>query len=351
MRVLAIRTDFIHHGEHAGYKQILKFVRPSVTLGRDEQSGLHLSDLRARYQWIFEWDARKHRHQVDLVHILYGEDYFRFSPWLLGDLPIVATFHQPAEMLEREIMRGDLRGRIGRLTHLITQNRFSRLAAAIVTEENQKRVLSKVMPAERIHVIPLGVHLGRFREAYQRFQQEQRKTDGMAILTVGNWLRDWEFLRDTALRAATAHPHWHFHVVNRGFDTHVKELLAPLGNVTLHEALSDDALMQRLFTARVLYIPVTSASGNNALLEAMAMGLPVVMTDVFGGKFMIPEPAVRLYERDDLSSAIQKLGEVMDLPEEEYAALKATTFAAASAFDWEAIARRTMEVYQMALTK
>jgi glycosyltransferase involved in cell wall biosynthesis len=101
----------------------------------------------------------------------------------------------------------------------------------------------------------------------------------------------------------------------------------------------------------VLYIPVTAASGNNALLEAMAMGLPVVMTNVFGGNFMIPEPAVRLYEEAKLSSALEKLSEVLDLPEEEYARLKATTFAAASAFDWEEIARRTMEVYQMALTK
>jgi glycosyltransferase involved in cell wall biosynthesis len=219
-----------------------------------------------------------------------------------------------------------------------------------VTEENQKRVLSKVMPAERIHVIPLGVHLGRFREAYQRFQQEQQLLDDAAILTVGNWLRDWTFLRETAMRAAEAHPHWHFHVVNREFDVRVKELLTPLSNVTLHEALSDDALKHRLYASRVLYIPVTAASGNNALLEAMAMGLPVVMTDVFGGSFMIPEPAVRLYEEDDQSSALHKLSGVMSLPADDYARLKATTFAAASAFDWEETARRTMKVYQMALT-
>ena len=350
MRVLAIRTDFSHHGEHSGYKQILKFIRPAVVLGRDERTGTPPTGLREKYQWLYEWDARKYRRQVDLVHILYGEDYFRFSPWLLGDLPIVATFHQPAEMLEREVMRGDLRGRIGRLTHAFTQKRFARLAAAIVTEENQKRVLSKVMPAERIHVIPLGVHLGRFREAYQRFQQEQQVLDDAAILTVGNWLRDWTFLRETAMRAAEAHPHWHFHVVNREFDVRVKELLTPLSNVTLHEALSDDALKHRLYASRVLYIPVTAASGNNALLEAMAMGLPVVMTDVFGGSFMIPEPAVRLYEEDDQSSALHKLSGVMSLPADDYARLKATTFAAASAFDWEETARRTMKVYQMALT-
>ena len=37
IRVLAIRTDFKHHGEDHGYKQILKGIKPVITLGINER--------------------------------------------------------------------------------------------------------------------------------------------------------------------------------------------------------------------------------------------------------------------------------------------------------------------------
>lgn len=351
LRILAIRTDFVHHGEHSGYKQILKFIQAKVILGVDERKGEHTTGLRSKYQWLFEFDIRPYRKSIDLIHILYGEDYLRFSPALYPEIPVVATFHQPAEALEREVLHGSLRGRVGRLTHALSRKRFERLAAAIVTEEGQKRVLEHVMPKEKIHVIPLGVHLAAFRKSFRQFGELNTPLHSDRILTVGNWLRDWDFLANTARLAAVKHPQWSFHLVNRAFDLRVRELLAPLSNVHIHEGLTDEALREMLYTSRVLFIPVVAASGNNALLEAMAMGCPVVMTDVFADEYMISEPAVRLYEAGVDEHAMGRLEEVMEMNTTSYAALKATTFARASEFDWEEIARRTMEVYQTVVRK
>jgi len=351
LRILVIRTDFSHHGEYSGYKQLLKYINPSVILGVNERTGEHISGLKSRYQWLFELDIRAYRSHIDLIHIFYGEDYLRFSPQLYPEIPIIATFHQPAELLRQEVITGSLRGRIGRLTHRLSRNRFERLAAAIVTEESQKRVLEQVMPAERIHVIPLGVHLNAFRESFEHFQEKRIPTDPYHIITVGNWLRDWNVYAETARLAAQRHPDWRFHLVNRRLDSAVRRKLQQCPNVIIHQEVDNASLKEMLFTSRVLFIPVTGASGNNALLEAMAMGCPVVMTDVFNGRFMISEPEVRLHHRGDASHALERISEVMDLQPDNYLSLKASTFARASEFDWAEIARRTMKIYELVCRK
>src|ERR1044072_3393663 len=112
MRVLAIRTDFSHHGERYGYKQILKYIDPLMVIGINVRDPLQRRFfLKGRYQWLFEFEAFRFRDKIDLVHILYGEDYYRWSGSLFGKTPVVATFHQPPEILEREVLKGDVRGR------------------------------------------------------------------------------------------------------------------------------------------------------------------------------------------------------------------------------------------------
>ena len=105
MKVLAILTRFKHHGEHSGYKQILKYIKPIFELGINEDDGVNVGKLKLKYQWLFEWESLRYRKHVDLVHVMYGEDYLRFSPYLFRKIPVVATFHQPAASLEREIYR------------------------------------------------------------------------------------------------------------------------------------------------------------------------------------------------------------------------------------------------------
>jgi len=108
MKVLAILTRFKHHGEHSGYKQILRYIKPTFELGINEDDGSEVGVLKSKYQWLFEWQSFRFRNHVDIVHVMYGEDYLRFSPYLFRRIPVVATFHQPAASLEREILRGDL---------------------------------------------------------------------------------------------------------------------------------------------------------------------------------------------------------------------------------------------------
>jgi glycosyltransferase involved in cell wall biosynthesis len=59
--------------------------------------------------------------------------------------------------------------------------------------------------------------------------------------------------------------------------------------VLVHRDIDDQALRRTYQQADVLFLPLLDATANNALLEGMACGLPVVSTDL---------PAVRAYVGD-----------------------------------------------------
>jgi glycosyltransferase involved in cell wall biosynthesis len=350
MKVLAILTRFKHHGEHSGYKQILKYIKPTFELGINEDDGEVVNNLKSKYQWLFEWESLRYRNHVDIVHVMYGEDYLRFSPYLFRRTPVVATFHQPAVSLEREISRGDLRGKVGRLTHLFTKNRFDKLSAAIVTEKSQKLVLSRVMDENKIHVIPLGVHLSHFVEAAQGFALNRVMQNPNQIVTIGNWLRDWDMYKAVVKQCAITHPDWEFHLVNRRIERPLRDELNSLG-VVFHDNISDQNLKKLIYTSSVHFLPVLEASGNNALFESLALGCRIVLTDVFKGDFFIENPAVVLHPKGDTDNTIDILKSLMVMSEIEKEKVSDLCRSVSKKYDWEEVANRTLEVYKSLLKK
>ena len=91
-RVLVIRTDFAHHGDRFGYKQLLAYIKPAFVFGVNERGPKPTTNILLRkYPWLYEFLAWPKRKQVDLVHIFYGEDYYRWSGFLFKGKPIVVT--------------------------------------------------------------------------------------------------------------------------------------------------------------------------------------------------------------------------------------------------------------------
>lgn len=345
-KILVIRTDFSHHGSESGYKQLLRYISPAYILGLKEGDEELVSKSRLRYQWLFEFSARKFKNKIDLIHVMYAEDYLRFSPMLFPRIPVVATFHQPPDTLEIEISSGKTRGKVGQYTHWLTRSRFRKLAAAIVTEENQKAVLSKVMPPSRIHVIPLGVHLSGFHRVYNEMRAKNEIPVRGQIITVGNWLRDWKFYISVLQYCQLHRKEYVFHLINRKLEPDLETELTAFSNLQIHRNISDSDLKKMLYLSRVHFLPVSGASGNNALMEGLAIGCPAVMTDVVSPDFPLRSESVRLYKTGQLDSAMICLDDILNLNEEQYLALKESTFARSIPFDWKEIATRTLKVYQ-----
>lgn len=340
MKILVIRTDFKHHGEHSGYKQILKYIAPWKVLGINERDETQVvSTWKMKYQWLFEFEAKKHRNEIDILHVMYGEDYYRFSGKLMKNVPVVATFHQPPELLEREVMHGDLRGRVGKWTHQLSKKRFERLAAAIVTNINQKEVLKKVMPADKIHVIPLGLHLEGLKDYYQN---NAHNSDGKTIIAVGNWLRDWEFY----FKVVEHCKDWNFFLVNRNMPEEWMGHIDKYDNLTYFKNVSDEELYALYLRSDVQFHPVTGIAGSNAILQGMALGSPLLLTDVDAQQFHNQGEFINLHAQHDLEDCVNQLTKLLSRSKEEQQQLREAAHNYACEFTWENVAEKTKKLYQ-----
>jgi len=345
IKVLVIRTDFKHHGANSGYKQILKYIKPYKVIGFDYRNGEHLIPLmKKRYPWLFEFEAFKLYSKVDLIHIFYGEIYFRWSSFLFKKTPVVVTFHEPAELLEKEVNEGGGGGRISKITHFLTKKRFSKLSAAIVTNSSQKEVLKKVMPEEKIHIIPLGIHLDDTKKKFEKYSinKASLKARTLSIITVGHYLRDWDFY----FEIVEACPDWKFCIVNRMLEDKYIKLAEKYKNLTYYSNISDDELFDLFLDASLQFIPVTGMAASNALIQGLSLGCPLVLTDINAEQFKNDKSVISLYKRGDIKDCIVKISSILDLSQKELTELQNLSHQYSYQFSWEEIANKTIKLYK-----
>ncbi len=343
IKVLVIRTDFKHHGELSGYKQILRYLNPYKIFGINERdSSVKVPGLKIKYQWLFEFEASKNRGDANIIHILYGEDYFRWSTRLFKGTPVVATFHQPAELLRREVLSGNLRGRVGHYTHLLSKKRFNKLSAAIVTNPTQKEVLKEVMPESRIHVIPLGIHLDEMKKKFQEHTFLAKVPNNpRIIISVGNWLRDWEFY----FKVVEKCKEWKFILVNQKLDDQNIAKAKQYDNLVYYSKISDDELYDLFLMADAQFISVTGMAASNSLIQGLALGCPLVLTDIDADEYK-NEEALLLYESGNVQDCINKISSIVNLKENDLNELKLKSHLYTYQFSWEEVANRTLNLYK-----
>ncbi len=339
---VAIRSSYYHHAQNAGYKQILKFTQPKVVFGIDENSKDHLGTIYAKYLFLNEWKAAKfiNKNDIQLLHILYGEEYYRFSARLVK-VPIVVTYHQPPAILQQEITTGDYMGRIAAWAHQLNRNRFEKLAAAIVMTDAQKEVLSQAVSPEKIHVLPLGADLETLTALSNSIQVAKQVNQ---IITVGEWQRDWDFYFKFVAYCEVNYADWKFVLVNRKLNEIYKKEVAKLKNLTYFDEV-DDLKLYTLYKASILQLlPFKSAAGNNSINESLALGCPVV-TNVIGANYRHKDEIIMVCKDYTLegfassckfftSQSIEKLINISQLANNSV-----------SDFDWKGISNKTLEIY------
>ena len=279
IRLILVTKPMAHHGLRAGYNVLTQYldsdhlIRAQTTrLGRFA-NGLSRRVMRAvtGVEWYGAsslWAelraaalARTARAAKTVIHIMYGEDLYWTLPYLArGAARVVATFHQPPE----------------RFMALSKPEHLRHLDALIALDPNNASFLSSWHPS--VHTLALGIDEAYWSPAGPRSADR--------VLFVGNHLRDFDVLTGVIERMGP-----------RGvpFDIVVPapraDQLRDLPNATIHTGISDEALRALYRRARVFFLPLKGGSANNAVLQALACGAPVVASDLPGLRSYVRAPA------------------------------------------------------------
>lgn len=269
------------------------------------------------------WFGSRH-----LVHFLYGEDQFLFlKRWSRPNgIKVVVSLHQPPSKV-----------------HLVVSSfkHWAGIDGAVLMSSSQEAFVRSLAPNAQIAVVPHGVDT-------DFFTPEHPPGDGppWSILIVGSWLRDFDAAAATIRAIATAgrSNDFRFTVVSSAL---AWPALAGL-DVSLLTGIGDQDLLSLYRSAHMVFLPLTDSTANNALLEALACGVPVLATDVGGVREYAGEDAAFL--RPVLHAEIagsdycRQLIELFGSPEKLKLARQAARTRALR-FGWPEVARQMENFY------
>lgn len=356
-RLLIVRTNYGHFSPLSGPGGFIPHLRGLGYAVDEWLVPLGDQDLEAVPKELRDpliWPAREHLrsyqgnavavesrlqqagHHYDLVHFEDAEHCGLLSALLRLRVPdddgprLVATYHQPAA-----IMR-DLVGKPGYLRGFDAIQLMSPCQAAF---------FAPLVAEGRLHVVPHGLapelleeHLPAELLGLEPGETipglEAQVRGKTVLLTVGNWLRDYPALLETAARLR-ADPEFVCVIVSKGLSLDT----AGAQNVLLFNAGLTDCQLHGLYKrADLLFLPLVDGAANNAILEAMAHGLPIVTTDLPSTRFYTKDQAVFAGDPDGYAAAVRRLAGELREPGRR-AALGKALRARAEELTWRNVAR------------
>jgi glycosyltransferase involved in cell wall biosynthesis len=262
----------------------------------------------------------------DIVHALYADgqlnELLRWRRYLRGGL--VASFH--SANIYRAAQRFE---------------RFQTFApklidAAIVVSSSQVQPFEKWFGRGKVIYVPHGIDVERFCPS-----DRQVERDRLSLLTVGDHMRDWLVLRTVIDEVNRRGLPVDFQIVTfeRNF-----AYLAGCTHTTVYANISEQALIDLYRNSDAAFLPFKEATANNAVLEALACGTPVISTSIGGVPDYVNDKSGWLFAKGDVSS-ILGLIEAMSRNRVIAGSPRKEARSRALQFSWPLIGRRLLKVY------
>ncbi len=217
-----------------------------------------------------------------LVHHLWGNRDWGFIHKHLAAMriPFVVTVHSCPDGMGAVFVRPE---------------ELQAVSAFVLMSEHQKPFFeARGVPSSRLHVVHHGIDVTSFRPLETPPGQE----DVFTVLSVGQTRRNFPALCQL-IESMETEPDVRFRIIS---SPSVEERFAQYGNVRFESGLSNDELRNAYQTASVQILTADDATANNALLEGIACGLPIVGEGVGGIPEYCGENAAILTAPNDISA-------------------------------------------------
>jgi glycosyltransferase involved in cell wall biosynthesis len=258
------------------------------------------------------------------VHLLWCDRDLGFLDLLfpLLNQPLIGTFHQCPDDLPNVIRR---------------PSTLKKFAAIILMSETQRGYfLDHGVPSQRLHRVLHGVDVDHFTPV------TLDPPDEFKVLAVGGTRRDYRQMRAVA-ESFSGDRSLCFVVVAPADQT--LPFFQDLPNVTCHARVSDAELLNLYRSSSCfLHLP-ENATANNAMLEAMACGAPVVSQRVGGVPEYVDDRCALLSAAGDVAGTVKAIRDLATSPSRQRE-MRHAARAHAQRHDWRLIAKETAEVYQ-----
>lgn len=334
---------FKHHGAHAGYDQLQKHIPGAVWVNRDDYDytvqewwkkkgwariNLYLERWR---DWRYQLRLKQALRGADVVHFLYPENTLACLPYNIDPaVKVIATFHQPVAWWEEVLSKP-------RFTQELA--RYQRVDTAVVLSNDLKEVIQKGLGIKDVRFVPHGVD-GDF------FKPNQQKRHEQVVLVLGSWMRDLDLLEAVIEHSIKASSQIAFRLV---ISPYHHSRFDRFDRVQCMSGLDDRDLLAELHLASLLFLPLKSATANNALLEAGATGLPIMTNKLKAIEEYFPEEEVIFFDYEslqDASKVSQRLCSVLNDPN-LLAKMGASIVKRAQMYHWQNVAQKTAQLYTL----
>jgi glycosyltransferase involved in cell wall biosynthesis len=299
LKIHLINTRYSHWGKYSGINQFVKYLDPnkyathiSSASDSDEDFPIKNEAIRYRLRKIVQQRGMKWYklsdltvelkafkecwfNKVDVIHYLDAEHSAQFLPLLLSrkrQPKLIATYHQPPELLDT----------------LLDKTVIPKLDLITVVSPEQISYFSKFTSLDKIRCILHGINIDYFKPG--NISKEEGK---FKCITVGHYLRDFKALRKVA-ESLSNYSNIEFYVV-----TSKATELANLANVKVFRGIDDASLLKLYQQSDALFLPLIQSTANNALLEGIACGLPVISTLLPSVKTYLPSQEAILVKDND----------------------------------------------------